>query len=153
VGEAMNGGPHLFGDWPAGDSLEEFPLGRNMVCRHGQRVWRPPTDVFECKDGWVIKMEICGLRKGPAGELLDAEIVTEKDTITIRGNRVDGTTYEKCAFHQMEIHYGFFELSLTLAQPFNSDEIHALYREGFLEIHVPKATEPPPSSQRVQVRS
>ena len=50
-----------------GRMYEELPMGRKIMLSSLNGVWRPPTDVFESGDAYVIRIEISGLRVTPAG--------------------------------------------------------------------------------------
>ena len=115
--------------------------------------WRPPTDVFECARVYVIVMEISGLTSAPDGKLLDAEVAVEGDTMIIRGERRERCAHAKNTFHQMEVNYGPFERRVRFHAPFDADGIEAKYRDGFLEVVVPKAAKARRDAQRVEVRS
>ena len=106
--------------------------------------WRPPTDVSECADQIVIKMEIAGLRPE------EAEVVAEKNILTIRGTRADRSVERKETIHQMEIRYGKFQRRIQIDIPFDKDGITVRYAHGFLEVVVPKAT--PPEPRKVHLR-
>ena len=128
-----------------------------LVDVHGQHsiephVWRPPTDVFECDSVYVIRVAVSGLQRDADGELLGVEVLVKNDTVVVRGNRPDGCTHTKRAFFQMEIHYGRFERYIRFTAPFDRDNIRAEYRDGFLEVVVPKAPQIRGKPRRIQVR-
>jgi len=108
----------------------------------GRGVWRPPTDVFECNDAYVVRVAISGLRRNSAGDVEDAEVIIENNLLTIRGNRREQCDRERCHFIQMEIHYGPFECRVQLNAPFDRDGIRAVYRDGFLDVIIPKSDRP-----------
>jgi len=118
----------------------------------GAAQWRPPTDVFECDEVYVIKMAVSGLRHGPDGLVQDAEVIVEDDTLVIRGSRVDHCAHTKRAFFQMELNYGRFERRVRITSPFDRDRIEARYADGFLEVLVPKAVRRTGKPRRIQVR-
>jgi HSP20 family protein len=94
--------------------------------------WRPPTDVFESEQDILVRVEIAGMREN------DFVIELNGNHLVIRGNRQD--IIEKKAFHQMEIRFGEFILELDLSIPINSEEVDAIYQNGFLLIRLPKAS-------------
>ena len=106
--------------------------------------WRPPTDVYECEDTIVIKVEVSGLRAD------EAEVVVQKNLVVVRGERQDYSPHRKRAFHQMEIRYGKFERRVLIDVPFDGDAITYKYRDGFLEVVIPKKSAPQP--RKVQMR-
>jgi len=106
---------------------------------HVPHLRHPPTDVFECDRVYVIKVDVSGLRRDPDGNVQEAEVLVEGDTVIIRGHRADRSRHTKRAFFQMEINYGRFERRVRFTAPFDRDGIRAEYHDGFLEVVVPKA--------------
>jgi HSP20 family protein len=94
-------------------------------------IWRPPTDVYETEDAIVIRVEIAGMREQ------DFSVALEDRTLTIRGVRSDPT--ERRAFYQMEIPFGEFSTEVELPAPIVNEGVEAVYRDGFLQITLPKA--------------
>ena len=116
------------------------------------RVWRPPTDVFECDRDYVIRVAVSGLQRDPDGELVGVEVLVKDDTVIVRGDRPDVCPHTKRAYYQMEIHYGRFERCVRFTSAFDHDNIHAEYRDGFLEVVVPKAPQIRGKPHHIQVR-
>jgi len=94
-------------------------------------VWSPPTDVYEAEDRFVIKVEIAGMRED------DFEVALENNILLIGGYRAD--LPERRAYHQMEIQYGKFNVTVELAMPFDAENASAEYKDGFLTVNIPKA--------------
>jgi HSP20 family protein len=94
-------------------------------------VWRPPTDMYETDEAIVIRVEIAGMREQ------DFSVALEDRTLTIRGVRSDPT--ERRAFYQMEIPFGEFSTEVELPAPIVNEGVEAVYRDGFLQITLPKA--------------
>ena len=63
------------------------------------------------------------------------------DTLTIRGERKLEQVHEKENIHYRERRSGSFERSFTLAAPVRADQVRASYKDGVLEVSVPKAEE------------
>ena len=94
-------------------------------------VWRPPTDVFETEDAIIVRVEIAGMRESDFSiHLLDRSLV-------IRGARQD--IQERRSYHQLEIPFGEFSTEIDLLIPVATDQIEAVYRDGFLRVTLPKA--------------
>jgi HSP20 family protein len=94
--------------------------------------WRPPTDVYETEDAYVVKMEIAGMREE------DISVQIDGRNLSVRGVRSDSP--ERKAFHLMEIRVGEFQNEIELPGAVIPGEISAIYREGFLVIHLPKVS-------------
>ena len=93
-------------------------------------VWRPPTDIYETDDGFVVKIEVAGLRDE------DLEVIIESHLLLISGGRVDSS--ERRAYHQMEIPFGKFSLAVDLPTGVKTEGASAEYKDGFLTIQIPK---------------
>ena len=93
-------------------------------------VWSPPTDVYEIQDGYVVKVEIAGMREE------NFEVAIENQILMISGHRPD--LPERRAYHQMEIQFGKFEIAVGLPAPVDVENARAQYEDGFLTINLPK---------------
>lgn len=98
-------------------------------------VWTPPTDLYETEDGFVVKVEIAGMREE------DFEVAIENNFLMISGNRSD--LNERRAYHQMEIRSGKFEIAIKMPAPINVEKAIAEYKDGFLMINLPRANAKP----------
>ena len=94
-------------------------------------VWTPPTDLYETEDGFVVKVEIAGMREE------DFEVAIENNVLMISGNRSD--LNERRAYYQMEIRTGKFEIAIEMPAPINVEKAIAEYKDGFLLINLPRA--------------
>ncbi len=107
------------------------------IPRHS-RVWEPPTDMFENKNGLIVQVEIAGMHED------DLYIAVNSRTLVIGGVREDPES--KQAYYQMEIRYGEFRTEIQLPWAADADQIEATYEAGFLRILIPR-----PSVHRVPV--
>jgi HSP20 family protein len=82
----------------------------------------------------VIKADLPGVSQK------DVKVSLMGDTLVIRGERRSEKNDETTPL-RIERSYGMFERSFTLGAPVRSDQVKATYRDGVLEIHVPKAEE------------
>jgi len=94
-------------------------------------IWRPPTDVYETEDRFIVRVEIAGMREE------DFSIQLIERSLQIRGVRQDVS--ERRSYHQMEIPFGEFSTEIDLLVPIAADNIEAVYRDGFLRVILPKA--------------
>jgi HSP20 family protein len=95
----------------------------------------PAVDVEETPEGFVIRADLPGVSQK------DVKVSVMGDTLTIRGERRTQTTHKDGSFHRTERVYGSFERSFTLGAPVRNEAVKAQYKDGVLEIHVPKAEE------------
>jgi HSP20 family protein len=105
----------------------------------------PPVDVVETPEAYVFRADLPGVD----GKAVKVSVVG--DTLTFRGERKRDEKVTEDALHRVERAYGVFERSFTLGTPVRADQVKASYRDGVLEIRVPKADEARPRDIEVQV--
>ncbi len=110
-----------------------------------QGVWSPDVDIYETKDSIVVKADIPGVEK-------DKVKVEIKDNIlTIRGERKEERETKEHNVYRMERHYGEFVRSFALPQKVDASKIKAKYKDGILEITLPKPEEVKGKEIKVEV--
>jgi len=105
----------------------------------------PAVDVEETPDGYVFRADLPGMQPK------DVKITMNGDTLTLRGERKREEKKTDDSFHRIERSYGTFERSYTLGAPVRADQVKASYKDGVLEIRVPKAEEAKAREIDVQV--
>lgn len=111
------------------------------------RTWAPTVDIAETADAMVIFADLSGVNAD------DISIQMEGDTLTIRGERRAQKDDSDKRFVRIERSYGAFQRSFTLGVPIKQDEVTARYRDGILEVTLPKAEEVKPKQIPVQVET
>jgi len=121
----------LFGRWPLrGDVVSVFT---------------PSVDIEEVADEFVVRADLPGVQQK------DVKVSLMGDTLTIRGERKQEGTQRNGGMHRVERVYGEFERSFSLGTAVRGDKVKATYRDGVLEIRVPKAEEARLKEIEVQV--
>ena len=113
--------------------------------RPGVETWLPPTDIYETDDGVVVRTEVAGL------DPREIHVRLCGDVLTVRGRRDETCSRSKRSYRQMEMHHGPFERSLRLSGPFAANRATAAYRQGILEIFLPRDPEARPMDVVVPV--
>lgn len=108
-------------------------------------VWLPPVDILESKDAYLIRAELPGMKKE------DFNLEINDGTLTLSGERKAETLSEGVEYHRVERVNGKFSRSFYLPQTVKQDGIKASYRDGILEIHVPKVEEAKPRQIAISV--
>ncbi len=101
----------------------------------GAVVWQPPIDIEETPESYRIHMELPGMG------LEDIKITLEDNRLVIRGEKSRTEETKNATYHRLERVYGTFERSFSVTHAVKSDKIEATYRDGVLEVTVPKAEE------------
>lgn len=99
----------------------------------------PSLDVYEEKDTVVVKAELPGMKKE------EVEINLAGETLTIKGEKKEDDYYRR------ERSYGSFLRSVALPCEVKNDEIKASFKDGVLEIRMPKTEEAKKKSVSVKI--
>ena len=110
-------------------------LANRTADTEAQVVWAPRVDVEEGQESYVVKAELPGIR------LEDIKITIADNQLVIRGERRREVEKTDTTYHRVERTYGSFERAFTLTKAVDADKIQAMYRDGVLEVRVPKAEE------------
>lgn len=108
-------------------------------------MWLPAVDILESKDAYLIRAELPGMKKE------DVTLEVNDGTLTLSGERKAETLSNGVEVHRTERVNGKFSRSFYLPQTVKQDGIKATYRDGILEIHVPKAEEAKPRQIAISV--
>lgn len=107
--------------------------------------WVPAVDVAETQEKILVRAEVPGMKQE------DIAIEFANGLLTIRGDRKLEKS-EGMTWHRVERIYGAFSRSFTLPRTVDPEKITASYRDGILEIEVPKREEAKPKHIRIEVK-
>jgi HSP20 family protein len=105
--------------------------------------WLPAVDVWETETELVVSFDLPGISE----EEIAVEL--EDNVLTVSGKRERTSEHSNERFYRFERRFGTFSRSLTLPQGVKEDEVKAEYRNGVLEVRVPKPEEQKP--KRIQI--
>jgi HSP20 family protein len=106
----------------------------------------PPMDVKECENEYVIKTEMPGINKENIG------ITLENGVLTITGEtQTEKEVKEGERVLRQERRYGKYVRSVRLGTQIDEKGIKANYKDGVLELTLPKAEEVKPKKITVDV--
>ena len=116
------------------------PSGVEWFSGRTSRFWRPPTDVYETEEQFVVQMEIGGMNQA------DFSLAVQEQHLVVAGERRPASAAQR-AYYQMEIRFGEFRCDVELPAPVQEDRVTAEYDKGILRVILPKRR-----SQRVDVK-
>jgi len=100
--------------------------------------WNPTMDVSETKDDLVIKAEMPGMNKE------DVKISIHDNVLTLKGEKKQEKEEKDANYHRIERSYGSFCRSFTLPTSVKADKVKATYKDGVLNVTLPKTEEAKP---------
>ncbi|UCD70948.1 MAG: Hsp20/alpha crystallin family protein [Syntrophobacterales bacterium] len=115
------------------DRLWEGFFGERPFARVWEREWAPSLDMSETKDNFVVKAEVPGI------DAKDIDISLTGDILTIRGMKKQEKDEKEEDYHLVERSYGSFSRSVRLPTEVESNKIKASYKNGILNITLPKS--------------
>jgi HSP20 family protein len=102
------------------------------------QAWVPTLDVWEDDDALVYAFDLPGLTQ----DAISVEI--EDGALSVSASRERETKVDRDRFHSFERRFGSFSRTVGLPQGVSEDDIEASYRNGVLEIRVPKPAQATP---------
>jgi HSP20 family protein len=132
-----------FGNLPAVfndlfDDDFERPWGRSS-----QSKWYPAMDVLESKDSYLIRAELPGMKKE------DIKVEVKDGALVLSGESKSETPAEGVEYRHVERVAAKFWRSFSLPETVKQDGIEANYKDGILEVRVPKAEKAQP--RRIEI--
>ena len=105
----------------------------------------PSLDVFEEKDDIVVKADLPGMNKD------EIEVTVTENVVTIKGEKKKEEEVKEKDYYRRERSYGSFVRSVELPSEVKSDQIKANFKDGVLEVRMPKTEEAKKKSVSVKI--
>ncbi|HKY59396.1 MAG TPA: Hsp20/alpha crystallin family protein [Gemmatimonadota bacterium] len=113
------------------------PFARFSPMRMAERsAWTPIVDVFEEGEELVVRADLPGI------EPKDVKLMLEKDILMIHGERKRNKEIKDEHFFSQETIYGRFVRRIALQPGLKAEDMKASYRNGVLEVRLPKLRAP-----------
>lgn len=106
----------------------------------------PSINVEETDNEFKISAELPGMKKD------DIKITFENNILSISGEKKAEQDYKDGNFHRYERNYGKFARTVGVPSGVKLDKIDAEYKNGVLNITIPKAEEAKPKEIEIKVR-
>jgi HSP20 family protein len=97
--------------------------------------WTPSVDLLDRKEELVLRADLPGL------EQKDIEVNVQDGMLTIRGERKEEKEAKEETYYCCERWAGTFTRSIALPPGVDADKVKAGFRNGVLEVHLPKTKE------------
>ena len=105
--------------------------------------WAPPVDIAEEKDRILITAELPGFQE------TEIEIQTENGMLTLRGERKFENETDGKSYHRVERSYGQFVRSFSLPNNVDREKIQASFKDGLLQVELPKREDAKPRTIKI----
>jgi HSP20 family protein len=118
-----------------------FPRLRSLVAEEIM----PSVDIFEEGEDLVVKAELPGIKK----EEIDVRLTD--GMITISGEKKKEEEIKRKDYYKWERSYGSFCRSFDLPVEVQKDKVKSIFKNGVLEIRMPKSQEAISKEVKIQV--
>src|SRR5262245_33415035 len=101
-----------------------------------EEIWQPRADVYRISDGWLVKVELAGVRPE------QVEVSVHGNALHVQGTRRDERLHECLNCYRLEIAYSQFERVLELPGLSEAAIIEASYQDGMLLVRIKTEAQP-----------
>ncbi len=107
---------------------------------------RPAVDICETDNEYQVAVDLPGIKKD------DLDIVIQDGVLTINAETLEKSQeVESGRLIRQERRFGKYIRSLRLGADVDEDSVHAEYRDGILNLTIPKAEEVKPKRVQVEI--
>ncbi len=106
----------------------------------------PSVNTRESEFAYHIEMDLPGIKKD------DIEITTEDNVLTISGERKLKEEAKDEEYYKVESAYGKFSRSFTLPEKVDFSAIQAEFKDGVLEVTIPKLKEEESKPKKIEIK-
>jgi HSP20 family protein len=106
----------------------------------------PNLEVKEDENQYILHLDVPGM------ERKDLDISVVGNTLTVKGERKTEEHKKEKGYFYSERQYGSFQRSVELPTEVESDKVAANYKDGVLELTLPKSEKAKPKQIKVDVK-
>jgi HSP20 family protein len=138
--------PTFFGpQWNLDRFFDDLPLITRSAFATGNLSFAPAVNVEEAEGELRLSAELPGLSEE------DFEITTDGNLLTIKGEKKFESTSDDDGRKRIERSRGSFERSFRVAWEIDSETVKAVYKNGVLDLVIPKPEEEQPQVRTIPV--
>lgn len=116
------------------DRLFEEPFASTSMGKFGNIAKVPAAELSETEDAVYLKLEVPGM------EAKDIDVQVTETAVYISGDRKSETKQEENGKTRSEFYYGKFQRVIPLSVRIQNTNVTAEYKDGILNLTLPKTT-------------
>ena len=121
-------------------------LGRIRPLMRGREEWLPDLDILHQEGKLVVRMDLPGMKRE------DIDVAIEGDMLVVSGHRTEEKETREEDYYCAERSSGSFRRAIRLPEGASTDAIEATYKDGVLEVQIPRPAPSEPKKLRVDVK-
>lgn len=147
LGAGSSGSAGVAPQQPRGQQgLQRGAQGSGLQSVQGLGLWSPQVEMFERGNNLVVRADLPGLSRE------DVDVEVDEDALIIRGERRNELDDEQEGYYRSERSYGSFYRAIPLPENVDPTNCQATFRDGVLEITLPKPQPSITKAKRIEVR-
>jgi HSP20 family protein len=95
--------------------------------------WTPPVEIYDTDEALMVRVELPGVAKE------NVHVELHENTLTLRGERKPDPQVKEGQYYRQERTYRPFQRTFTLPTLVDTAKVQATYRDGLLELRLPKS--------------
>jgi HSP20 family protein len=107
--------------------------------------WSPAMDIQETDKEYLVKADLPDVKRE------DVKVAIEEGILTVEGERKQEKEEKNKKFHRVERSYGKFVRKLAVPAEVDAQKVAAEFKDGVLNVHLPKSPLAKPKSVDVKV--
>lgn len=131
--------------WEPFRRVAPFYADFDKLANEAEGTWHPSVDISENENAFVLKAELPGVNRE------DINIDINNKTLTLKGEKKFEEKTEKENYVRVERSYGSFSRTFALSDKVDTENVKASYKDGVLEVTLPKKEEAKPREIKVEV--
>ncbi|MCA9809760.1 MAG: Hsp20/alpha crystallin family protein [Candidatus Dadabacteria bacterium] len=131
--------------WEPFRRVAPFYADFDKLANEAEGTWHPSVDISENENAFVLKAELPGVNRE------DINIDINNKTLTLKGEKKFEEKTEKENYVRVERSYGSFSRTFALSDKVDTENVKASYKDGVLEVTLPKKEEVKPKEIKVEV--
>lgn len=127
------------------------PSFSNPLTIKKSSIWRPAIEIKQNDNEYKVRVQLPGVKKD------DIEVELDNDFMTITAEieeeqeqKEEKEKNEK--YHTCEFRYGKYQRTISFDQPIKSGEAEAEYKDGVLNIRIPKQDTERTSAKKLDIK-
>ena len=129
------------------DPFSELYSIRDTVNRmFGGQPWQPMVDVLDRQDRLIVRADLPGFSQD------EVEVTVDEDCVILKGENRQENEEEGQGYFRRERTLGAFTRTIPLNVAIKPDESRATFKNGVLEIVLPKVEHARPKARRIEIQ-
>ena len=127
--------------------FREFGMGNPLLANMANGVLKPTLDLSASENEYTVTVEVPGVDEK------DLKIEVDKNTMIIRGEKKQEKEEKQKSYYRQERFYGSFRRILSLPEDADQDGIKAVFKQGVLNITLPRKALPKPDVRQIAIKT